>query len=151
LGPFKHKIDDALPLRRLALSIVETFLLTTPDRLDARQFLSVAPTLLADNDEVKTLFLQIVPRLCEAHGRIVANHVADMVDALDTVTKNLLSKQDKSTDLLKTVVRAVIAIDRVEETRQVCRRWSEFHDSLLKSPFVSSLHQQLMSEKIEGF
>jgi cullin-associated NEDD8-dissociated protein 1 len=53
LGPFKHKVDEGLPLRKAALTAIETILDTIPERLDVSTFLSLAIELLIDKDEVK--------------------------------------------------------------------------------------------------
>ena len=60
LGPFKHKVDDNLLLRKVSLTCLETFLTTMPDRFDANGLLAIAALLLTDHDEVKSLFLQVI-------------------------------------------------------------------------------------------
>ncbi|CAM9300320.1 unnamed protein product [Heterosigma akashiwo] len=39
LGPFKHKVDDGLPLRKAALAVADTVLDTLPERMDLGAFL----------------------------------------------------------------------------------------------------------------
>eukprot|EP01038_Epipyxis_sp_PR26KG_P006809 gene6809-9325_t len=53
LGPFKHKVDDNLPLRKVALTCLETIVDTTPDRLDVVSVMQVMPDILSDKDEIK--------------------------------------------------------------------------------------------------
>ena len=59
LGPFKHKVDDNLPLRKLSLNIMGTILHNMVDKFDSVSAMQIAPTLLGDNDDVKVLFLQV--------------------------------------------------------------------------------------------
>ncbi len=59
LGPFKHKVDDNLPLRKLSLNIMGTILHNMVDKFDAVGTMQIAATLLGDNDDVKVLFLQV--------------------------------------------------------------------------------------------
>lgn len=60
LGPFKHKVDDNLPLRKLSLNILGTILQNIVDKFDAPGTMQIAALLLADNDDVKVLFLQVI-------------------------------------------------------------------------------------------
>jgi cullin-associated NEDD8-dissociated protein 1 len=39
LGPFKHKIDDGLPLRKAAFQCLDTLLQVAPHRLNLREFM----------------------------------------------------------------------------------------------------------------
>lgn len=52
-------MDDNLPLRKIALTCLETLLDTAPDRLDVAALLQVMPTVLADKDEVKAQAHQV--------------------------------------------------------------------------------------------
>lgn len=53
LGPFKHKVDDNLSLRKIALSCVETVLDVCPHKIDVPAVMAVLPALLVDKDEIK--------------------------------------------------------------------------------------------------
>ena len=48
LGPFKHKVDDGLPLRKAALSCVNTILENCPQQMDAAAFMPFLALGLAD-------------------------------------------------------------------------------------------------------
>ena len=48
LGPFKHKVDDGLPLRKAALSCVNTILENCPQQMDAAAFMPFIALGLAD-------------------------------------------------------------------------------------------------------
>lgn len=41
LGPFKHKVDDNMPLRKISLTCIETLLDNSPDRLDMGSLMQV--------------------------------------------------------------------------------------------------------------
>ncbi|KAL3909672.1 MAG: hypothetical protein SGILL_007996, partial [Bacillariaceae sp.] len=51
LGPFTHKVDDALPLRKAALSIFATCLENLPASLDVAAFMPVLAKALSDKVE----------------------------------------------------------------------------------------------------
>ena len=59
LGPFKHRVDDNLPLRKAALTCIETILEVMPDQLDAVVFMQIMPLLLSDKNEVKVQSYQV--------------------------------------------------------------------------------------------
>lgn len=56
-------MDDNLLLRKISLTCLETILSTMPDRFDANGLMAIAALLLTDNDEVKSLFLQVMMSL----------------------------------------------------------------------------------------
>merc|ERR1712083_580281 len=53
LGPFTHKVDDALPLRKASLSIFATCLEKLPASLDITAFMPVLAKALADVEDVQ--------------------------------------------------------------------------------------------------
>lgn len=53
LGPFKHKVDDNLPLRKVALTCVESILDSPLLQIDAVAVMAVMPTALADKEDIK--------------------------------------------------------------------------------------------------
>ena len=64
LGPFKHTVDDALPLRKAALSIVATCLEKCPTCLDIPAFMPVLAKALADVEDIQL----------QAHQRFPIDH-----------------------------------------------------------------------------
>jgi hypothetical protein len=47
------KVDDNLPLRKVALTSIETILGTLPERFDVNALLNIMPLLLSEKDEIK--------------------------------------------------------------------------------------------------
>ncbi|RYH13315.1 hypothetical protein EON65_35930 [archaeon] len=54
------KVDDALPIRKLCLSCVESILHNLPSQLDALAVLQLSAVLLTDHDDIKLLYLQVL-------------------------------------------------------------------------------------------
>lgn len=60
LGPFKHKVDDNLPQRKVALTCIDTILEVLPQRMDVPGLMQVMPLLLTDKDEIKLQAHQVM-------------------------------------------------------------------------------------------
>lgn len=54
---------------------------------------------------------------------------------------------DRSMDLAKSALRAVLAVNGIEDIGSVSRGWAEFYDSLRKDEFTNSLMQSIEKEK----
>lgn len=64
LGPFKHTVDDALPLRKAALSIVATCLEKCPSCIDISSFMPVLVKAMGDVEDIQLQAHQIVLSMC---------------------------------------------------------------------------------------
>ncbi len=53
LGPFKHKVDDNLPLRKVALTCIDTILDTCVRRINVPTLMQLLPTILVDKDDIR--------------------------------------------------------------------------------------------------
>ena len=64
LGPFKHRVDDGLPIRKAAISCIEEISGLVDHRAVVAQlldgFLPKLPQLLADTDEIKLQVNQVI-------------------------------------------------------------------------------------------
>lgn len=67
------QVDDSLPLRKSALTCVDTVLESASTRLDVSHLMRVMPSLLADKDEIKLQVHQVRGMECFANFlRVVA-------------------------------------------------------------------------------
>lgn len=61
LGPFNHKVDDGLDLRKAAYECVFTLLRTFPTHLDLEAlFTALVPSGLEDTQDIKYVTCQIL-------------------------------------------------------------------------------------------
>lgn len=51
LGPFKHKVDEGIPIRRAAYGLLETMVEKVPERLDTSTIVEVCIKGLEDTAE----------------------------------------------------------------------------------------------------
>lgn len=65
MGPFKHKVDDGLDIRKAAFECMYTLLDTCLDRLDIFDFLQHLQHGLWDHYDIKMLAYLMVARLAQ--------------------------------------------------------------------------------------
>lgn len=155
LGPFKHRVDDNLPLRKLCLACLETLLTSLPERLDGPALLTMSPALLADDNDVKLLYLQMLPRVAEVAPHALLGSVEDMIPALEKILEKSASKESaekenasKDKDLVKAVVRWVFRVDRMEPVRGM-RRWTDFSNKVRRAESIAAVVKAVELESLE--
>jgi cullin-associated NEDD8-dissociated protein 1 len=82
LGPFKHTVDDALPLRKAALSIVATCLEKCPSCIDITTFMPVLINAMGDVEDIQLQAHQIVLSMCSRQPILVVQAADSFVEPL---------------------------------------------------------------------
>jgi cullin-associated NEDD8-dissociated protein 1 len=132
LGPFTHKVDDALPLRKASLSIFATCLEKLPASLDINAFMPVLAKALGDVEDVQLQAHQIVISMCLRQPTYVVTAVESFADPLEK-TMHKKPGQKTGTELerlnewIKSAVRTMLALGKVEGTMN-CRKFAEFYE-----------------------
>ena len=144
LGPFSHTVDDALPLRKAALSIFATCLENLPRSFDIAAFMPVLAATLKDVEDIQLQAHQIVITMCFRQPSYVVAAVESFVEPLE---KTLFRKQGQKTgtelerliEWKKSALRAMVALSRVEGTMN-SRKFAEFVErTRANSKFRSAL------------
>jgi cullin-associated NEDD8-dissociated protein 1 len=91
LGPFKHKVDDGLPLRKAAFSCMDSLLDELNNYVDIKAFIPTVVIGLTDkNVDVKMLNHQLICKLCKLAPSDVMGSLSEILPILDkAVTKNV--------------------------------------------------------------
>ena len=91
LGPFKHKVDDGLPLRKAAFSCMDSILDELRLFVDVKSFVPVVIEGIGDsNVDVKMLCHQLIAKLCRVASTDIMSLLAQILPVLDkAVTKKL--------------------------------------------------------------
>jgi len=145
LGPFKHKVDDALPLRKAALTVFATCLEKCPASLDVSSFMPVIAKALDDVEDIQLQTHQIVLTMCSRCPIPVVGAADSFVAALDK-TVNKKKGQKTGTELervyewIKSGLRVMIAISRVDGA-MTNQQFAEFFNRINNS----SAHQFLLN------
>jgi cullin-associated NEDD8-dissociated protein 1 len=95
LGPFKHKVDDGLPLRKAAYACMDSILTELRPYVDVSEFIpKVCEGLKDSNTDVKMLCHQLLIKLCRVAPADVYSSLATILPALDkAVTKKAKDAQ----------------------------------------------------------
>jgi len=137
LGPFKHHVDDALPLRKAALSIFSTCLEKCPGCLDIPAFMPILAKALADVEDIQLQAHQIVISMCFRHPNPIVNAVEKFVEPLEK-TINKKKGQKTGTELervnewIKSGLRVMISLSQVDGVMD-CRKFADFLDRTRKN------------------
>lgn len=121
LGPFKQKVDDALPVRKSALSIFSTCLDKCPSAIDITEFMPILAEALGDKEQdVQLQAHQIVMSVCARYPDETAAAVESFVVPLEkTMNKKMGSKKgaelERMQEWVKSAVRVMIVLSRVTD------------------------------------
>ena len=119
LGPFTHTVDDALPLRKTALSMFSSCLEQLPGSLDIGLFMPVLTKALGDVEDVQLQAHQIVMSMCARQPAYIVTAVETLVDPLEK-TMHKKAGQKTGTELerlqewIKSALRTMIALSKLE-------------------------------------
>lgn len=126
MGPFKHRVDDSLPLRKTAISIFATCLEKCPAALDIQAFMPILMHALSDKQADKQYDIQlhahqIVLSMCSNHPIPIVASIDSFVDPLQkALDRKILKKTgpeiERAQDFVKSAVRVTLALSNVDGT-----------------------------------
>jgi cullin-associated NEDD8-dissociated protein 1 len=84
LGPFKHKVDEGIPIRKAAYALIDTMVEKIPERVDMSHITEVVIKGLDDSaEECMILCLHIIGRLINRAPTIVISNLDHLVDSFE--------------------------------------------------------------------
>lgn len=154
LGPFKHKVDDALVLRKASLTVCETLLdceellLGAAGPLLLEAFLSRAQALLTDKDaDLKLQALQVLVKVCRFSPSATAAQLDTLLDSLEKLCVLKVSKEGESEGCdggVKTALRGLTDLHRALGEGGG-RRWADLIARLSKKETTGPLLTTLLN------
>lgn len=150
LGPFKHTVDDALPLRKAALSIFAT-LETIPGCTDMSAFIPLLVNLLADpSEDIQLQVHQIIISMCARQSTFLVSSIELLVEPLEkNITKKSGSKTgtelERLNDWIKSAVRVMLALSKLEGAMS-SQKFAEFVDRVKSNSKFSTMLASLEEE-----
>lgn len=166
LGPFKHKVDDNLVLRKLSLSSLEILLAAAPDKFDANAVMELSEKLVVDHEEVKMLFIQILPRIAKHTPGAVAIKIEIIFPLLEKMMAQASIAASASTATAaggaptqsdakglidhRTLLKVILQLDKFDDIRNISRRWCEFVGKIRGLPTFVDTIRQLEAESADS-
>lgn len=152
LGPFKHKVDEGLPLRKGAFACMDTILDRHNDRVDIGEFLPKLIFGLGDKEDVCMLCHQILSKLCRTRGAVVLGAVADLTVPLGkTVNKKVKDGQagtqmERRNDVIRSALRAIDSMQRIPDAHS-SRSFEDFISTIMKKDHIRKMLAVVRSER----
>lgn len=147
LGPFKQTIDDALPIRKSALSIFAACIDKCADVLDVPSFMPILAKALDDVEDVQLQAHQIVITMCARYPRDIAASAASFVKPLEnTMSKKTSNKSgtelERALEWVKSAVRVMMTICHVNESMN-CAEFADLVIRMKKNNTISSIIKEI--------
>eukprot|EP00441_Pelagodinium_beii_P034026 CAMPEP_0197642028 /NCGR_PEP_ID=MMETSP1338-20131121/15800_1 /TAXON_ID=43686 ORGANISM="Pelagodinium beii, Strain RCC1491" /NCGR_SAMPLE_ID=MMETSP1338 /ASSEMBLY_ACC=CAM_ASM_000754 /LENGTH=1271 /DNA_ID=CAMNT_0043215093 /DNA_START=14 /DNA_END=3826 /DNA_ORIENTATION=+ len=152
LGPFKHKVDDGLPLRKSAYSVCTSLLAAYPEQIASPALIDVVLQGMADNEDVQVICCQLLQDLCSlsfAAFRIVGR-VGDLVEPFDRCImrciKQVQAKQQvgRAMDMLRLYARTLKVVEPLAEANQH-KVFMDFMSRVMKDTVFAQVYEHASS------
>lgn len=85
LGPFKHKVDEGIPIRKAAYALIDTLIEKLPERVDCSHIAEVVIRGMDDSaaEECTILCLHVIGRLVSWAPAIVVANMDALVESFE--------------------------------------------------------------------
>ncbi|KAF8525252.1 armadillo-type protein [Hysterangium stoloniferum] len=144
MGPWQHKVDDGLEVRKTAYETMYTLLDTCLNKLDLHAFFARVSAGLADeSDEIKVLCHMMLFRLSQVAPTTLAQRLDEITPELEktmqgaAVTKDTV-KQDleRTAELQRSALRAIAALSKINNPG-FAPKFEACVENIRKSPWAT--------------
>jgi cullin-associated NEDD8-dissociated protein 1 len=156
LGPFKHKVDDALPMRKSAMSIFALCLEKLPGCLDVASFMPILDKSLTDVEDIQLQAHHIIALVADKYPNVVVGAIDQFIISFENTftEKNYKNKVSSKTgtelergkEWIKSCLRAVFAVSKIEGS-MTHRRFAILIEKLKEDPKFRPLLDVIEEEK----
>lgn len=152
LGPFKHKVDDGLEVRKASFECLYTLVDSCLDKLNIPAFISNLVDGLKDQNDIKTLSHLMIIRLAALSGSSLLEGLDQLIEplrsTLATKAKEGAVQQevDRNDELVRSALRSIYSISRIPNVESN-PKWDEFLRTTVK---VGDIGEKYASIKAEG-
>ncbi|CAE7627941.1 CAND1 [Symbiodinium pilosum] len=154
LGPFKHKVDDGLPLRKFAYTVCCSLLAAYPEQIASPALIDLVLQGMGDNEDIQVICCQLLQDLCSwqfALYRIIGR-VGDLVEPFDRCImrwiKQVQAKQQvgRAMDMLRLYARTLKVVEPIAEANQH-KVFVDFMGRIMKDPAFAQVYEQATAGK----
>jgi cullin-associated NEDD8-dissociated protein 1 len=153
LGPFKHTVDDGLPLRKSALWGIESILDGFPGKLDLILFMPKLIACLVDKDELKMQAFQIIVKIRNFAPSVLVGCLDQFIEPFGKVISKKVAKEgqvgpevERAIELQRNAVKTITIINNIEDA-SINRRWQDFVESIRQKEGISAMLTEIELEK----
>lgn len=155
LGPFKHKVDENLPLRKASLTCVETIVETLPSVLDVSAIMAVIPILLMDKDEIKLQAHQILTKISSYSPGTLVIYIDQYIEPLEkTINKKIKDEAaggpevERAHELVKSAVRVALFLNKLidNDVQTISRKYIDFMQRVRKASHSAGIVKNIDDE-----
>lgn len=149
LGPFKHKVDDGLPLRKSAYNVTASLFVAYPDKFPVRgSFMDFVLLGFQDNEDIQALSCQLLSDMCSVKDNVsvdetVVEKLGALIDPFDKCIQRVIKQaqttnQGRANDTLRLYVRTLKSVEAIAEVAHH-QNFLDFLARLQKDPALASL------------
>ncbi|KAI8139309.1 armadillo-type protein [Fennellomyces sp. T-0311] len=149
MGPFKHKVDDGLEIRKAAYECMYTLLSTCLDKIDVHGFLDTVRSGLDDQHDIKMLAYLMLIRLGKVAPTAVMQKLDDLVDPLKITLEfkmrsNAVKQEvEKNQELVRATLRCMVGLAGLSDPG-VSPKFDTFIKEVQSGPLADDYNQTLI-------
>lgn len=113
LGPFKHKVDEGIPIRKAAYGLLDTMIEKIPEKSDCVHIVEVVIKGIEDTaEECMIICLHVIGRLISWAPTIVVSNMDHLVESFEKqFSKNIkLIGNAQSNEKAQNIMRAILRV-----------------------------------------
>merc|ERR1712232_900972 len=154
LGPFKHKVDDGLPLRKFAYTVCTSLLGAYPEQVASPTIIDLVLQVLADSEDVQVICCQLLQDLCSWNFALfrIIGRIGDVVEPFDRCImrciKQVQAKQQvgRAMDMLRLYARTLKVVEPIAEANQH-KVFVDFMSRIMKDNVFVQVYENASSSK----
>jgi len=151
LGPFKHRSDDGLELRKSAFECLDSMLDQFKSRIDPNKFIAQLPNGLGDeNDDIKMLTHLITCKVAQAYPSSLLASVDQLVPPLTKILKKkeketaVAQEKDRDAEVLRSAMKAVNALRQLSGVEESSAAFVDMYQKVvLADPKLKTLFEEV--------
>jgi cullin-associated NEDD8-dissociated protein 1 len=152
LGPFKHKVDDGLPLRKFAYTVCTSLLAAYPEQVASPALIDLVLQGLADNEDVQVICCQLLQDFCSWNFALfrIIGRIGDLVEPFDRCImrciKQVQAKQQvgRAMDMLRLYARTLKVVEPIAEANQH-KMFVDFMSRIMKDSVFAQVYEHATS------